>query len=196
MLINHKEKLVFIAVPKTGTTALEQAVLSQNHDYEHNEVHGRDVHKHISAHDLVKNFPLLIEYTFIGMVRHPLDLLSSKYSFYREGRARDRWFSKKKSFRRKLRVLLARVLPFHVWALIVPYSLGRKYISTNLADTVVLKYSYSNVQLIFHMLTGKTIQLEKVNVSQSQKYKLKGILGKIVALTRLRKELKFYESLQ
>ena len=196
MLIDHKKKLVFIAVPKTGTTALEQAVLLQNEDFEHNVVHGIEVHKHISAHDMVRNFPLLIEYTFIGMVRDPIDLLSSKYSFYREGRARDRWFSKKNSFRRKLRVLLAQALPFHVWALIVPYSLGRKYISTKLAKTVVLTYSSRNVQVIFHMLTGERIQLDKVNVSQSQKYRLKGPLGKIVVFTRLHKELIFYESLQ
>lgn len=78
MIINEKYKFIFIAVPKTGTTSIEQFLL--------NNVEGSvkdmsDKHKHLTAREIKRKIPDYDNYVKITVVRNPYDWYVSWYTY-------------------------------------------------------------------------------------------------------------------
>lgn len=76
MIIDHQHKIVYIAIPKTGTTSTEN-YLKKVLPNSKNGVY----HKHIKAKDIKKRLPNYDEYFKFAVVRNPYDWYVSWYTY-------------------------------------------------------------------------------------------------------------------
>ncbi|MEM9311120.1 MAG: sulfotransferase family 2 domain-containing protein [Pseudomonadota bacterium] len=128
MLMSRKHKYVFIEVPKTGTSAIARRLLEIDPNLERDVIHhpdGRDEPvetSHITARRMRQILgEEAANYTFVGFLRDPVDLLVSKYFFYKVGRAKRMLDGERPTFGRWVRHWSTRLLPLSVWVLVYPY---------------------------------------------------------------------------
>ena len=123
-----------MAVPKTGTTSVQKYLLANDKTATINRVELNGKHykfrEHMTALE-IKNV-LVVNYqnfTIIGFVRHPYGRIVSSYFFYKKGAKSCVWVGKesKKPTEQKLKIKLAQLLPFHIWALVYPYKSNIEY---------------------------------------------------------------------
>jgi hypothetical protein len=212
MLIDFKTKKIFVAVPKTGTTALENHILSISNKFERNVFMDNSrklnpVPKHISISEIKY---LLNEefwnYKFIAIIREPFDCTISKYRFYKYGRPNQRIKEepKKQSFRKLLKIKLAHILPFDVWILVYPLNINLKYIQLNNNIPSNLKcYTFdlfkTRPDIIynnllddnFHVISTPVVNKTKSNITVDI-----SSLSKFILKLKLRKENKFYNMIK
>jgi hypothetical protein len=97
MLYSEKYNLLFIAVPKTGTTSFTSA-LGEVIESRRNVVIVDGVEVPCGEHDSLADVAARVgwdkvtEMTVVGAVRNPWDRLVSSYHFYRNGRVVSRVF--------------------------------------------------------------------------------------------------------
>lgn len=149
MLFSQEKKFVFIAVPKTGTTSLEQELRRLDPDILRNKIVFPDgiirkVNKHITLREVKKILGNNAnQYLYFAFVREPIDHTISRYYFFKNGRARKRYESG--SVRKERRAILgakvwfARIVPRPCWFLLYPLGLQTKFIS-NLDDRIELDF--------------------------------------------------------
>jgi hypothetical protein len=145
MLFSASRRFVFIAVPKTGSSAINNHLVRIDPSIKRNEVLDENgswqkVHTHITAAEVRRIMGSRADhYTFIAFLRHPQDVLRSKYFFYANGRPaksfdrrkiglRDREADGVIDFRTALRVLVARILPLPLWAALYPFKSSAHFI--------------------------------------------------------------------
>lgn len=136
MLYSEDRKFVFVAVPKTGTTAVQKRLCEVDPGIRRNTVHdaeGRlvNVPTHATALEIRKimGAERARQVKFVAFLRDPRDVLVSKYHFYRSGRvARMQGLAPQgagESIRfhpgKIARVLFAKALPLTVWARLYPF---------------------------------------------------------------------------
>jgi hypothetical protein len=105
MLFNYKDKVIFVSVPKTATTAVENYILENSNDYIRNFIFKNKKIK-VKTHCSVKFLKEILgdefnDYKILAIARNPLDCVISKYFFFKKGRARNNFFfvfKKKKHF--------------------------------------------------------------------------------------------------
>ena len=123
-----------MAVPKTGTTSVQKYLLENDKTATKNSVEINGKHhkfqEHMTALE-IKNV-LAVNYqsfTIIGFVRHPYGRIVSSYFFYKKGAKSWSWVGResKKPTEQKLKIKLAQLLPFHIWALVYPYKSNIEY---------------------------------------------------------------------
>src|SRR5690554_1899600 len=127
MIISKKNKFIYLAVPKTGTTSVQKFLLeNDNTATNYNvELDGNQYRfgEHMTALE-IKNVlgDLYNDYTVIGFVRHPYGRIVSSYFSYKKG-GKDSWKGREhqRSLGDKLRIKFAKIMPFKLWALIYPY---------------------------------------------------------------------------
>lgn len=143
MFHSEKHNLLFIANPKTGTTSVEYALLDidpegqrfkvkkGDHYFSHKEMRRKTI-----GHAKAKEFREAIGADFYDslrtfvFVRHPYSKLVSSYFYLR----RDHLFKRKHPKGWKYKVLtfgsklLAKLLPFKLWALVYPYKANTEYV--------------------------------------------------------------------
>lgn len=129
MLHFVSSNLIFIEVPKTGTSSIVQECLKRSSELRRNRLFLNsnsfvDLPTHATSQEVRKL--LNVNYRtdkIFAFMRDPVELLCSKYSFYRSGRAFSQFKdpSFKTTFRHKINVLLARSLPLLVYSIFVPY---------------------------------------------------------------------------
>jgi hypothetical protein len=147
MFYSKKLNLLFIASPKTGTVSVHDALgkLDPNGERRTIEMGG----KRITAKDLKQGFigharareikevlgdDLYYSLNTIAFVRNPYAKLVSSYFFNKKNKFSEifRIKLKKNRFKRMisylLTVLIAKILPFKIWALIYPYRSNSSYI--------------------------------------------------------------------
>lgn len=146
MLFSESKRFVFVAVPKTGSSAIRNHLVKVDPSIRKNEVLDaegvwRDVHTHISAEEIRRLMGLRAqEYTFIAFFREPYDVLRSKYYFYANGRParsldqgkvglRDREDEGIINLGTAMRVIFARIMPLPLWALIYPFKSNARFIT-------------------------------------------------------------------
>ena len=212
MLINYKTKKIFVAVPKTGTTALESHIQSISSEYERNALIDkarklRPVAKHISISE-IKN--LLNEefwnYKFVAIIRDPIDCTISKYRFYKYGRPNQRLQenSKKQSFKKILKIKLAHFLPFYIWILIYPLKINLKYLQLNNNIPANLKcYTFNLLNkspeiICNNLLSDKfhSISIPTINKTKSKNKISISLLSMFILKLKLRKENIFYREVK
>jgi len=131
MLFHEKRKFVFVSVPKTGTTSIENHLVAIDPDIRKNQVKNSegiwiDVHKHTTARKLRELMGAsAFDYRFVAFLRDPRELAVSKYNFYSKGWPYEYWrkgslpfFGRNERWWRPSlahRVLFARLCPYIIW---------------------------------------------------------------------------------
>jgi hypothetical protein len=122
MIYSEKYKVLFISVPKTGTTSLT-APLMETLAGHRNLVRSESgdllpVGEHWTLLQIAElvGWRQLEGYTIVGGVRNPWDRVVSAYNFYNNGRVVKRIMSgERRNIKALFKVFLAKLLPFSVW---------------------------------------------------------------------------------
>lgn len=183
-MIHFKDsKLIFIEVPKTGTSAICSECLRKDKSLTRNRLYfGDDEYIQLGTHDTAQQVLKLLDeknikdQKMIAFFRNPVDVLRSKYYFYKTGRAALRLKDKKYQTKPKqaLNVFLANLLPLPLWCLLVPYTSNSTYVVDN-DGMIVVDYlcSYSMIDVITQQLfvneykMYESFVLPKVNTSEN-----------------------------
>lgn len=209
MLINHQSKIIFIAVPKTGTTAFESYLLNGQFGFSRDPKGLCDesmIHTHMSILEwqdiLGENFN---NWKFFAFVRDPIDCIRSKYAFYTEGRAFVRLkqnHPEMQKFSKKVRSYFALLTPYWLWSIIYPLRINLKYIAIknkipeNLTVAKFEDDSAKKTELLMRM--GINIDFSDIPVKnktvKTNKHNLHIFIMKIV-MYKIRKEQVFYDSI-
>lgn len=86
VIINHKDKWVFIHVQKTASTAVGRALMDadKNNQFVKNR-------KHDTSGEVIKNFKIGPEWKIVGFVRNPWERLVSWWNMHTTGNQRGAW---------------------------------------------------------------------------------------------------------
>lgn len=124
LIYSEKYKVLFISVPKTGTTSLT-APLMERLEGRRNMIPKGNEWVTVGEHSTLSQIAALVgwdklkDVTIIGGVRNPWDRVVSAYNFYCNGRVVQRVKAgKRKNIKAILKVLLAKALPFSLWVYI------------------------------------------------------------------------------
>ena len=135
MLFSKDKKIIFIAVPKTGTTSIEKAICKLDQGILRNKIileTGEiiSVNKHIKISELEKLLgDSASDFKYFAFIRDPKEHVFSRYRFYKIGRAAERAASKKNHVPNlKLKTWLAQKLPFVLWLFIYPLRTQTRFI--------------------------------------------------------------------
>jgi hypothetical protein len=157
MIYSKKYNLLYIAVPKTGTTSVVKAILTIDPEAESNHltvgervIRGKDLKKGVLGHARAKEIKEVVSDDFfnclniIATIRDPKSKLVSAYFFSKKNKLIKTKYNKIKSFRlfyNELRfvfsVLLARLLPFQLWVFLYPYRSNHDYICDDEGNRLV-----------------------------------------------------------
>lgn len=136
MLMSPERKFVFVEVPKTGTSAIARRLLEIDPTLERDVVYlpdGRRVHldsPHASAARLREMLgPSAADYTFVGFLRDPVDLVASKYFYYKVGRVKEDIRGARRTRGRVIRHWSTRLFPLHLWILFYPYKSSAGFVT-------------------------------------------------------------------
>lgn len=162
MLVSEKHRFIFVAVPKTATTAIETHLMHLDPELRRNEVLGCDgkwvpVHKHVPASEIRRIMSnRFSDYRTVAFIRDPLSAAVSKYFFYKSGRgarrAKKLVFSRR-AFGRQLRVASAKILPLRIWVLLYPYSMTHKYLLDTDGTILIQEFGdFENLQQEFERI--------------------------------------------
>lgn len=184
MLISEARKFIFIAVPKTGTTAVESHLMSLDPTLRRNELPGPDgtwvsVHKHVRAAEVKELLGTRMEdYTVVAFIRDPVSSVVSKYRYYKFGRGAQRarkWKFTKHIMQTRLRVLSTFVLPLRAWARFYPYSMTYEFLLDDNKNLLVdLLGDFGDLQTEFERIFVRfgfepsELKLPLINRTESQ----------------------------
>lgn len=179
MLYKQKDKKIFIAVPKTATTAIESELCKDNgtlRNIINTEMGNTFVHKHISLAEIVNILgDSSNSYQYFAFIRHPVSECISKYYFYKTGRA---YIRSKTSpgLGRKFRVLYAKIMPLWLWALTYPFKKSIDFINLDKNNKKVSNiniYNFDNFENEFERFCidwgHPHMPLKKINVGSYNK---------------------------
>lgn len=152
MLYSEDRKFVFVAVPKTGTTAIQRRLREVDPGIRHNMVQDAQgalvkVPTHATALEIrrIMGTDRARQVTFVAFLRDPRDVLVSKYHFYRSGRAaRTQGLAQSGTdavtrYRpgKMVRVLFAKALPLTVWARLYPFKSCSHFVTDGQGRVIV-----------------------------------------------------------
>lgn len=205
MIISIEKKYIFICTPKTGTTSIQQLLLKIDSTAHRNKLPNEgglsDCETHITAAQIKSKLgPAFDDYYVFGGCREPLSRFHSLYHFYATGRAYRQTFVTKDGKRVPARVMLARLLPFWLWALFYPYKSNAYYlcdaVGTNLM-TKLIRFEALNDDLN-EVLAELGLQAEPNDLPHANRSKASEInLGSIPVIApvmrwKARKDNAFY----
>lgn len=124
MIISLKNRYIFIAVPKTGTTSVQKWLLENDPSARQYAVEiggqGYAFREHATALEiksiLGEHYPKFRTFAFI---RNPYSRLVSSYFFYKNGKPITA--GNKKPWPSRFKTAYAKCVPFALWALSYPY---------------------------------------------------------------------------
>lgn len=148
MLLNQEKKVLFIANPKTATTAIQDWMQREDHAYKksHHIINGKRVSlsEHITAVEAcnILGVDYFNSLEVICVIRNPVTKITSAYNFYRgHGKLHD-WTSKnqRQLLKRILHIckfLFATCVPFRIWAILYPYKPNKIYFVNKQEELIV-----------------------------------------------------------
>jgi len=213
MLSNFKEKKIYIAIPKTATTAIENQIRTFSKEYERNILTTNDNQKVAVSgkHASLKEIANILkedfrDYNFFALIRDPISCTISKYRYYKYGRAYERMIREPElqSFKKKLKVKLARLLPFSLWVLIYPLKINLKYLMINNSiPTNVKCHTFERFKkypkIIYDNLLEEQIENASILLENKTKSNNKikiNIFSKFILKLKLREEYIFYNMIK
>jgi len=148
MLISEQHKILYVAVPKTATTSIQEWLRTEDSSFiDPKAAFGRSINlwDHSTAFQaqqkLGKDYYDSLE--VIAFLRHPIFRIISSYNFYRMGAKRHSLFywHPNASFLRYVistaQILSAQILPIRLWALLHPYMDNKRYFTDNNGNIIV-----------------------------------------------------------
>lgn len=124
MLISEKYKYIFIAIPKTGTTAVQSFLLENDSSCKWNRTNINGKKVEFSEHSTAKEVRDLLgkkyeDYTVFTFIRDPYSRGVSGYFFYKNGKTlKSRYFIR--NVAAKLNSLITKMIPFSLWSVLKP----------------------------------------------------------------------------
>jgi len=206
MLHFYDHHLIFLEVPKTGTSSIVHECLRRAPLLVRNRLFLNDSNfVELSTHATSQEIRDLLDKSkrrdkILAFIRNPVELICSKYSFYRSGRAYQQFIDPgfHASLSHKLNVLLARSFPLILYALFVPYKSSSHFLLDSKGElNVDYLFDYDDIdhacEVIFcsQYKIYEVFTLPKLNQSNSALYlsnKLSRRLLTVVASFRLRKD--------
>lgn len=211
MVISEQDSFCFIAVPKTGTTALTRQLMSNPHvirnklKVDGDEIH---IHEHSTAREIAQ---ILGEerwsklYTF-AFVRNPWDRIVSSYFYYRNGRAAETVMTGKnkqylkKNMRNKLylNVALAKLLPFSIWVWLCKTQQYVDFVTDHQGNIIVSDiFKFEELEDGFNSACERigltNLTLVKENASKHDKYqKYYNRISRCLVASRYAKDIKMF----
>lgn len=182
MLYSEKYKLLFVAVPKTGTTSFTRA-LSGVLKARRNVVTINEQEFLCGEHDSIAQIAAKIGWdevykmTVVCAARNPWDRLVSSYHFYKNGRVSALVMQgKRRNPKAILNVVAAKLLPFSIWLWLYRtkscYSYMVNEANEMQADFVMRMEELSeDVDKLCHDLGISGVQLSHENMSKRDKYR-------------------------
>ena len=208
MIISKQKKYIYIAVPKTGTVSVQKFLLDNDPSASKNHVEIDGKKYLFQGHDTAFSIKKKLgnhydSFKVFGFVRNPFSRTVSSYFFYRKG-AKE-WIYKNKNRKRPLdqqvRVLLARILPFKVWAIFYPYTANYKFLADSDLRSVVtfigrFEHLNTDLQEILRQIgiSADVSQLPYANTSKhktEKSYYGNGSFKKIMTW-KMGKDIEFY----
>ena len=220
MLFSKDKRFVFVAVPKTGTTAIEERLLKIDPTLRHNEVatasgQWRNVPTHATAAEIRAIMGSQADnFTFVAFFRDPCEAIRSKYFFYRNGRpaqmlatgglvVRKRPRDGKVSIGLALRIALAKILPLTVWAFLYPFKSGAHFVTDAEGRIVVDTFGdfdrlQEEVERIFGAVGYDPARLDLgiVNRSEYDRHQPAGQALAFIAGLKLPRDIEIYREVR
>lgn len=212
MIFSQKYNFIFIANPKTGTVSVQKLLQTLDPECIRSRIiyiNGKryNIFGHARAKEIKselggKNYNNLRSFTFI---RHPRSKIVSSYFFYRNHHV----FIKKRltfwwKFSRSIKVLIAKILPFKIWALVYPYKSNHGYV-TDKNDNIIVDYigKFENLEEDFFIIMDNLNvdysghNFPKLNTSKHKDYNIyyRDKWFKRLIDIKVRKDLKLYNAL-
>lgn len=216
MLLSQKYKVLYIANPKTATTAVQRWLMAEDDSFQKSShiIDGRKImlSEHITALEArtILGDSYFNKLQTLVFVREPYSKMRSAYRFYRQkGHDRSWWNTKTRSFRTKVKNLLqyalANILPFSLWALVYPFRDNFRYCLDENHQIIVthigrFEYLMEDLESIIKELE-LNLDFSKIQmVNKSKVVKSLEISNALAYLLKLRhpnlaKDLVFYEEI-
>jgi hypothetical protein len=124
MIISVQNRYIFIAVPKTGTTSIQQLILEHDPSATKYSVEIEGETYNFGEHDTALQIRRTLgkrysQFRTFGFIRNPFSRIVSSFFFYRNGNPITR--GNKRPWPSRLKKGYAKVTPFKLWALSYPY---------------------------------------------------------------------------
>jgi hypothetical protein len=142
MVVSEKYKYVFIEVAKTASTSMRNFLLENDPTAKSETLldeggNSIETRLHLTATQLRKLLGVrYMQYSVVAFTRDPFSTIVSNYFFYRNGRPCKLF--RQMPFGIKLRVCLAKIIPFTCWAAFYPYRLNWTFVSEG--EDVIVDY--------------------------------------------------------
>lgn len=212
MIISEKNKYCFVAVPKTGTTAITAQLLKDPSAVRGKvTVDGSEIV--VGEHDTAERLRDAMGethwsqlYTF-AFVRNPWDRVVSAYFYYRTGRAsetvtkgknRHIFKSKRKKMGLFLRVMSAKLLPFNLWVWLYRTQQHADFV-TDTAGRIIVSdvYKFEALEEGFNQACEKIglegMKLKKENASKHKGYQsYYNQLSRRIVASRFAQDIKLF----
>jgi hypothetical protein len=225
MVYSKKHNLLYISVPKTGTTSVIKALLKIDPDAENHHltigdriIRGKDLKKGVLEHARAKEIKEVVPADFfnhlniLATIRLPQSKLVSAYFYAKKNKLIKLKYNKIKSFRLLLNefnyifsVLLAKVLPFQFWAFLYPYRSNYDYIFDDKGNRLVpyiarTEYLEADLKLIFSKLgiDISNFELGVSNTSNHEDYSIyykNRLFNKLIS-KRMKQDNDLYEKVE
>lgn len=205
MVISYENRYIFIAVPKTGTTSIQNLLLNQDPTARKYGIEIEGKWFSFGEHDTalqIKNElgEYYSQFRTFAFIRNPYSRLVSSYSFYKNGKPIT--LGNKNPWPARIKTLYARVVPFKFWVLTYPYKSNIEHVVDENGNLIVdFIGTFENLQedlaKIFHRINLKVSldQLQHVNKSKhlsTAKYFTNELFDNAVRKI-IQRDLNFYE---
>lgn len=224
MFYSKKYKLLFIAIPKTGTTSIEiffkkMDPLGEDHSITIGEriYSGKDFKQGILGHARAKEIKEIVGDEFysgldtLAFIRNPYSKLVSAY-FFNKTRpfsfAKD-MKGKKKLLLRQARYILslafAKYLPFYLWVFFYPYRSNYSYIFDEKGNRLVkhigrTEFLAADLKFILEKIgiEPQNIEIEHKNKSSHKDFTIyfKNKVFRYLVSRKIEKDLAFYHTIE
>lgn len=181
MIISRENRYIFIAVPKTGTTSIQQLLLENDPTARRYGLKIGSKKYSFEEHDTALKIKTILgeeyaEYRTFGFIRNPYSRIVSSYFFYKNGRPitsgnQEPWTA-------RFKIAYSRVIPFKFWAVSYPYKSNiEHFVDENKKLIVDFVGTFENLQKdlsrIFRLidLDIPMDQLKHTNKSDHSSYK-------------------------
>ena len=140
MIISDKHKYIFISSPKTGSQSIRDYLLQVDNSAQWNSFSLDNTRYTADEHITAYRLSQLIgekynSFNVIAFIRNPYSKALSGYFFYRNGKALHEKGQRVLLIR--LNILLSRILPFPMWALIKPVKSNKEYLTNKEGNIIV-----------------------------------------------------------
>jgi hypothetical protein len=206
MIISHKNKYIFIEVPKTGTTSIRKFLIDNDPSATRNEAEINGIYYkfklHMKAHEAqqVLGLELYKEFRVFAFVRDPYEKLVSRYFYFNQMTSKKKR-TKKQTIGTTIKSITASIFPLQLWTLLFPYDGNIRYLTDKKGNIIVDHIgSFENINedlksilrlLNLDMDTTKLSERNRSSYNKSKRYFSNTLFKRLMHL-KMGEDLKFY----